>query len=95
MDAFRGRADLLFPRERVAVYVDGCFWHGCPEHGTWPKANARWWRHKIEANQRRDNDAERRLTDEGWIVIRIWEHEAPETAADRVAKVVMARRNGS
>lgn len=86
----RRRADLVFPRKRVAVYVDGCFWHGCPVHGTWPKNNADWWRAKIERNQARDRDTDRQLADAGWAVVRVWEHEGPE-AADRVAEVIEGR----
>ncbi len=78
----------MFPRKKVAVYVDGCFWHGCPDHGTWPKNNADWWRSKIEANQARDRDTDAQLRDAGWTVIRVWEHEAAE-AADHVAETVV------
>jgi DNA mismatch endonuclease, patch repair protein len=84
----RRRADLVFTRQKVAVYVDGCFWHGCPIHATWPKANAEFWRNKIEANRRRDEDTNRRLEEAGWTVVRIWEHEPPEEAAERVAAAV-------
>jgi len=87
----RRRADLVFPRARIAVFVDGCFWHGCPEHATWPKANAAWWRAKIETNQRRDEDTDRRLAEAGWHVIRIWEHESPMEAADRIVEAVAHR----
>jgi DNA mismatch endonuclease, patch repair protein len=72
----------------VAVFVDGCFWHGCPEHGSWPKANADWWREKILANRRRDADTDRLFANAGWRVIRIWEHEMPGDAADRVEEAV-------
>jgi DNA mismatch endonuclease (patch repair protein) len=89
LPGIRRRADLVFPRKRVAVYVDGCFWHGCPIHGTWPKNNAAWWREKIETNQARDRDTDRRLEEAGWIVVRVWEHEAA-TAADTVVQVVQA-----
>ena len=71
----RSRADILFRRLKVAVYVDGCFWHGCPLHGTWPKANANWWRNKIEANRRRDLEITALLRASGWSVVRVWEHE--------------------
>src|SRR6478672_8045793 len=62
----RRRADLAFTRARLAVFVDGCFWHGCPVHGTWPKANAVWWHDKIVGNRRRDRDTNRRLATAGW-----------------------------
>jgi DNA mismatch endonuclease (patch repair protein) len=82
---FRRRADLVFRSLKLAVYVDGCFWHVCPDHGTWPRTNEEWWRQKLERNQERDRETDRRLADEGWTVLRIWEHESPELAADRVA----------
>jgi DNA mismatch endonuclease (patch repair protein) len=89
----RRRADVVFPRERVAVFVDGCFWHGCPEHVTWPAANAAWWRRKIVGNQVRDRDTDRRLRAAGWTVVRVWEHEEPEVSASRVADTVTSRRS--
>lgn len=92
LTGMRRRADVLFPRERIAVFVDGCFWHGCPEHGTWPKANAEWWRTKIETNRHRDADTDSRLTTAGWVSIRIWEHEDAGLAAARVASIVQKRR---
>lgn len=88
----RRRADLAFPTERVAVFVDGCFWHGCPEHGTAPKANAAWWRDKIAANVARDRETVVRLEEAGWLVVRVWEHEAVNHSAPRVASAVEARR---
>jgi DNA mismatch endonuclease (patch repair protein) len=86
----RRRADLVFPGVRVAVFVDGCFWHGCLLHMTWPQANAEWWRTKIERNCARDQDTDRRLTDAGWTVVRVWEHEHACAAADRVAQALSA-----
>jgi DNA mismatch endonuclease (patch repair protein) len=86
----RRRADVVFPRKRVAVYVDGCFWHGCPIHGTWPENNAEWWRAKIEANQQRDRDTDRQLELAGWRVVRIWEHDAL-SAVDRVVSALRGR----
>ena len=88
LPSLRRRADVLWAAERVAVFVDGCFWHGCPIHGTWPKQNADFWKEKIEANQRRDADTDRRLTEARWTVIRVWEHEDPAAAAERIASVV-------
>jgi DNA mismatch endonuclease (patch repair protein) len=76
----------------VAVFVDGCFWHGCPTHGTWPKSNAEWWRAKIEANRARDVDTDARLTTGGWVAVRVWEHEAPTSAADRIEQILKSRR---
>ena len=85
------RPDLVFTSQRVAVFVDGCFWHCCPEHASWPKANADWWRRKLEANVRRDRLTDAALTDAGWLVIRIWEHESPLEAADRIELAVRER----
>ncbi|WP_082164331.1 very short patch repair endonuclease [Mycolicibacterium obuense] len=85
----RRRADIVFTRARIAVFVDGCFWHSCPKHGTSPKANAEWWREKLEMNVKRDRDTDSRLRAAGWTVIRIWEHE---DSADAAAKVIAAVR---
>lgn len=89
----RRTVDIVFSRSRVAVLLDGCFWHGCPTHGTWPKNNAAWWREKIEANTARDRDTDRRLTDAGWHVLRIWEHEPIEVAADLIEALVLLCSN--
>ncbi|WP_436791632.1 very short patch repair endonuclease [Yinghuangia sp. YIM S10712] len=88
----RREADIVFGPAKVAVFVDGCFWHGCPEHATWPQRNAEFWRNKIEGNQRRDADTDARLAAAGWLAVRVWEHESPTTAAVRVRDVVMERR---
>lgn len=80
----RRRADLVFRTACVAVFVDGCFWHGCPAHATWPAANADWWRAKIEATRQRDANTTHRLTSAGWTVVRVWEHEDTATAVKRV-----------
>jgi DNA mismatch endonuclease (patch repair protein) len=87
----RRRADLVFTRAKVAVYVDGCFWHSCPTHATIPKANREWWIEKLDTNVRRDRDTDRRLAEAGWTVIRVWEHEVVDAAAERIALVVRAR----
>jgi DNA mismatch endonuclease (patch repair protein) len=84
----RRRADITFPAQRVAVFVDGCFWHGCPEHRTEPKANAAWWAVKLHRNIERDRETDFKLRELGWTVIRIWEHEDPERAAERVDFIV-------
>lgn len=88
----RRRADVVFGPTRVAVYVDGCFWHVCPQHGTWPRANAEWWKAKLERNKARDVETNVRLEAEDWKVIRVWEHELPEAAAFRIAALVEIRR---
>ncbi|MFC9893051.1 very short patch repair endonuclease [Nocardia sp. NPDC127579] len=84
----RRRADVVFPRLRVAVYVDGCFWHRCPQHATDPKNNAEWWAAKLAANVTRDRATDAALRAAGWQVVRIWEHEDPGRAADRVQAAV-------
>ncbi|HEX5182369.1 MAG TPA: very short patch repair endonuclease [Allosphingosinicella sp.] len=84
LEGTRRTADIVFPRRRVAVFIDGCFWHGCPEHRTWPKNNSEWWRSKIEANIARDRDTDQRLANAGWTVIRIWGHETLNEGADRI-----------
>lgn len=88
----RRRADLAFVRSKVAVFVDGCFWHGCPEHGTWPKANAAWWRNKIEANVRRDRETDAQLKAAGWTVLRFWEHDQAQRAARIIRRTVAQSR---
>jgi len=85
-------ADIVFIGARVAVFVDGCFWHGCPLHATWPKENAGFWRAKIEANRARDADTTQRLRELGWEVIRIWSHEDPVEAARLIYDRVLERK---
>lgn len=87
----RRRADMVFTRAKVAVYIDGCFWHGCPQHATEPKANREWWREKLGRNRERDADTDRLLTAAGWLPLRIWDHEVPELAAKAIADVVRDR----
>ena len=86
----RCRPDLVFTRARVAVFVDGCFWHRCPVHGTAPVANGDWWRAKLDGNVARDRRNDRALREAGWEVLRVWEHEPLVDAAGRV--VVTVRR---
>jgi DNA mismatch endonuclease (patch repair protein) len=90
--AVRREADVVFGPARVAVFVDGCFWHGCPVHATWPKRNAEFWRVKIEGNRARDGETDRLLDAAGWLALRVWEHEDPVAAAERVRCAVAARR---
>lgn len=87
-------ADVVFGPARVAVYVDGCFWHGCPTHFTEPRSNPAYWLPKIEGNRRRDADTDARLADAGWASFRVWEHEDLEAAADRLMSLLSARRAG-
>lgn len=86
-----GRPDLVFPSRHVVLFVDGCFWHRCPEHGVLPTTKPDWWREKLEANVRRDREAEARLAKAGWKVIRVWEHDVRRNlphAVDRVARAL-------
>lgn len=87
----RRRIDIAFTRAKVAVLVDGCFWHGCPEHATQPKANAEWWRKKLDRNMARDRETTEHLTAQGWTVLRFWEHQAPEEVAVLVKAAVERR----
>lgn len=80
----RRTADLVFRRARVAVFVDGCYWHGCDEHYSQPATNAAYWSGKIGRNQARDSDTDRRLRDAGWVPVRVWEHEPLDDAVARV-----------
>jgi DNA mismatch endonuclease (patch repair protein) len=79
-----GRPDIVFGRAKVAVFVDGCFWHRCPEHAVAPKNNAAWWSQKLDRNVQRDREKDVALVDLGWTVLHIWEHESPVGSADRV-----------
>jgi len=91
-----GRPDIVFPTERVAVFVDGCFWHGCPEHYQKPATNARFWQEKIRKNTLRDKDVNALLKSEGWKVLRFWEHAVknnPEASARRVISALNSRRS--
>ena len=92
IEGLRCRPDFIFPRERVAVFVNGCFWHVCPEHATWPTNNAAWWRAKLEGNQARDQRIDASLRELGWEPIRLWEHEATEAAAEKVIAVLVRKR---
>ena len=90
--ALRSRADLVFAPSRVAIYVDGCFWHACPDHAVLPKSNRGWWRDKLDANVRRDRATDQALAASGWMVLRVWEHDDPVLAANRIQTVVDSRR---
>lgn len=84
---------MLFTRARVAVFIDGCFWHACPEHRTSPKANGSWWAAKLAKNVERDRDTDSRLQDLGWVVLRFWEHEDVVDAVDRLEVIMQRRRH--
>ncbi|MFB7114602.1 very short patch repair endonuclease [Streptomyces sp. NPDC056291] len=84
----RRTIDIVFPKAKIAIFMDGCFWHGCPEHATHPKANSEWWRKKLNRNMSRDIETTEHLTAAGWTVLRFWEHEDPLQVALRVREVV-------
>lgn len=88
----RRRVDIAFTRAKVAVFVDGCFWHRCPQHGSMPKNNADWWKTKLATNVERDRATDRELEEAGWLVLRFWEHDDPVEAAPTIEEAVRARR---
>ncbi len=85
-----GRPDIVFPREKVCVFVDGCFWHGCPLHATKPAHNASFWAKKLERNAERDREVDAALIRDGWRVLRFWEHEVRRSTLRAVTKVERA-----
>ncbi|MFD3483361.1 very short patch repair endonuclease [Streptomyces sp. NPDC058665] len=85
-DMPRRTIDIVFGPAKVAVFLDGCFWHGCPEHATQPKSNAEWWRTKLDKNIARDRETTEHLEAQGWTVLRFWEHEDPEVISRTVAR---------
>ena len=91
----RRTADMVFRKERVAVFVDGCFWHGCPEHFKPPSTNVEYWSQKLANNQRRDREVNAALAEVGWVVFRAWEHEDAEETAARIVSTVVGRRDSS
>lgn len=95
LPGLRRRADIVFTKRRVVVFVDGCFWHACPLHGTKPKANAEFWAEKLAANRRRDADTDDRLRNAGWLVLRVWEHEDVQTGVNRIEDALRARARSS
>ncbi|WGY02177.1 very short patch repair endonuclease [Nocardioides sp. QY071] len=92
--SLRCRGDIVFTRRRVVVFVDGCFWHGCPDHATAPKNNAEWWRQKLAANFKRDERNRQALEGLGWTVIGVWEHEDPGSVTARIVDVLGVARTG-
>jgi len=88
-----GKPDFIFPKKKVAVFVDGCFWHGCPKHSTSPKNNREFWEKKLGANKDRDKLVNRELRKNGWVVVRIWEHELKEK--DKIVERILKRLNES
>ena len=100
LPTFRVRPDFIFRKERLAVFVDGCFWHGCPRHGTQPKGNAAFWKRKFAGNLARDRRVDRALRRAGWRVLRIWEHALrpanlrPQNEVRLVRRILRARGSG-
>lgn len=82
-----GRPDIVFTSVHIAVFVDGCFWHSCPDHGILPKNNREWWRNKLARNVERDREKDVQLAQMGWVVVHVWEHEQPSAAADAIEEV--------
>ncbi|MFJ8211922.1 very short patch repair endonuclease [Streptomyces sp. NPDC096033] len=88
----RRTADLVFGPAKVAVFIDGCYWHGCPEHYVPPKTNQGYWSEKVARNIARDRDTDQQLEEAGWLVLRFWEHEGSEACAAAIAAAVQERR---
>ena len=84
----RCEADVAFPKLRLAVFFDGCFWHGCPDHGTRPVAHGDWWGRKLDNNKVRDEQNAERLREAGWTVVRVWEHENEQEAVAKIKAAV-------
>jgi len=82
-----GTPDIALTRARVAVFVDGCFWHRCPQHGTSPKNNSAWWASKLDGNVARDRRKDMQLEEMGWVSIHVWEHEDPVSAATEIYRI--------
>lgn len=95
IEGLRREADIVFPRVRVAVFVDSCWWHACPEHRTLPRSNRDWWEAKLGRNRDRDADTTARFEEAGWKVVRVWEHEDVSAAAQRVADTVGEARRAT
>lgn len=89
------KPDIVFTRRRVVVFVDGCYWHGCPLHHRAPRAHAHYWAAKVARNVERDRETDRQLTQAGWLPLRVWEHEDPEEAAHQIAEAVKVRYTDS
>jgi len=90
----RSRADIVFTKWKVAIYIDGCFWHGCPIHATVPKRNADYWVPKLQRNVERDRETTLRLESLGWVVLRFWEHENVDAVVHTISDQLASRRLG-
>lgn len=88
----RTRADIVFTKQHIAIYLDECFWHGCPDHGSTPTANADYWLPKLDRNRARDRDVTRRLQDADWTVLRFWEHEPVDSIIETIMKTLDDQR---
>lgn len=88
----RRTADMVFRPVQVAVFIDGCYWHGCPEHYVAPRTNSGYWSDKVARNMARDRDTDEQLRAAGWLVLRFWEHEPSKECAERIATEVRTRR---
>jgi len=88
-----GRPDLAFTSARIAIFVDGCFWHACPEHLVMPKNNREWWQEKLEANVSRDRRKDQELSELGWTVVHVWEHEDSVVVSNLIERLWRSRRN--
>lgn len=86
--------DIVFPRQKIGVFVDGCFWHGCPDHATFPRSNTDYWLPKLTENKERDNRQTDRLRAAGWVVFRVWEHDCRPPSRDAVASIAKACLGG-
>jgi DNA mismatch endonuclease (patch repair protein) len=89
--SLRCRGDIVFTRRKIIVFVDGCFWHGCPIHATAPLNNAEWWRDKLAGNVQRDIRNTAALTELGWVVVRVWEHENVGAAVSLIKEALVLR----
>ena len=94
-EAGQSRPDIAFTKHRIAVFVDGCFWHKCPQHATFPKANELWWAEKLDRNVRRDRSIDKSLIGAGWTVLRVWEHENPAEAVENIVMAVSRSTRGN
>ncbi|NDZ78546.1 very short patch repair endonuclease [Streptomyces sp. SID10853] len=93
LPGLRRTADLVFRPTKVAVFIDGCYWHGCPDHYVPPKTNSGYWSAKVLRNIERDRDTDRKLVEAGWLVLRFWEHENSCSCADKISATVIGRRS--
>ncbi|UNZ18551.1 very short patch repair endonuclease [Streptomyces sp. 891-h] len=91
----RRTADMVFRSAKIAVFIDGCYWHGCAEHYVPPKTNSGYWSDKVARNIARDRDTDQKLKEAGWLVLRFWEHEESEACADQIVALVRSRRRSN